>query len=235
MNHSRLAWRLLRREWAAGELRLLVAALVVAVAAVSSVAWLAERVGGAGTGRVAELLAADRVVRSSDAIPESWVKAAQEQGLRTVRTHEFPSVVLAGDRDRLAAVKSVEAGYPLRGEVEIRDAQGQVMTGQLVPPPGEAWLERRLAAQLDIVPGDRVLLGAIELTFSAELLFEPDRGGLMSGFAPRLLFNHADLEATQLIQPASRVRYGLLLVGEDSDLRDFRRWLETRDDAAFEW
>lgn len=235
MSYAGLGWRLLRREWAAGELRLLVAALVVAVAAVSSVAWLAERVGAAGTGRVAELLAADRVLRSDDAIPEAWVEEARARGLSVVRTHEFPSVVLAGERDQLASVKAVEDGYPLRGEVEVHDPQDGTMSGQLVPPPGEAWLERRLAAQLDIAPGEQLTLGVIDLTFSAELVFEPDRGGPFGGFAPRLMFNHADLEATQLVQPASRVQYALLLAGPESALDDYRNWLEARSDSTLDW
>src|SRR5699024_1901561 len=93
-------------------------------AAVCAVSWLADRVAGASGARAAELLAADRVVQMHEAIPEDWIRQALELGLRTARTAEFPSVVLAGEQPQLVAVKAVEAPYPLRGSLQLQTAVG---------------------------------------------------------------------------------------------------------------
>ncbi|MDN5849013.1 MAG: ABC transporter permease, partial [Nitrococcus sp.] len=86
MNVLTHSLRLLWRDWRAGELRLLLLAVVVAVAAVTSVSWLADRVGAATTGQAADLLAADRLVRSSEPIPRAWLRLARDAGLATART-----------------------------------------------------------------------------------------------------------------------------------------------------
>lgn len=236
MNAARLGFRFLRRDWRAGELRLLAAALVIAVTAVSSVAWLAERVGTAGAGRAAELLAADRVLRASQPIPQHWLEQAQALGLATARTLEFPSVVLADERTQLVAVKAVEEGYPLRGAVRIGFAgERPEQIVRAVPAPGTVWLEPRLAAQLGVRIGDSLELGALTLRVSALLLLEPDRGGLFGGLAPRLMLNIADVPATQLVQPASRVRYALLLAGSEAALAQFHSWLLEQSGEPVDW
>ncbi|MCH8177932.1 MAG: ABC transporter permease, partial [Proteobacteria bacterium] len=40
--------------------------------------------------------------------------------------------------------------------------------------------------------------------------------------------NLADLEATELVVPGSRVRYRLLLAGEQSRVEEFSQWLKPR-------
>ncbi|MDZ7811144.1 MAG: hypothetical protein U5L11_15230 [Arhodomonas sp.] len=81
-----------------------------------------------------------------DAIPAEWERRAVDgHGLRTARTAEFPSVVVAGDRTQLVSVKAV-TGYPLRGELQVRDAlDGDEHattetpdTGSVGPPPAPA-------------------------------------------------------------------------------------------------
>lgn len=214
-----LSLRLLWRDWRAGELRLLLLAMVVAVAAVTSVTWLADRVGAATAARAADLLAADRLVRASEPIPEAWPRLAREAGLARARTTEFPSVVLVGDRTRLVAVKAVEAGYPLRGQLLVRDgpeAPERAATG--IPAPSTVWVEPRLLTLLGLSVGDTVRLGRAELRIVRLLTLEPDRGGFLFSLAPRVMMNRQDLAATDLIHPASRVRYELLLAGPEAAL-----------------
>ena len=59
MNTPRLALRMLGRDWRAGELTVLVAALVLAVASVGTVAFFADRVKTALTRQANLLLGAD--------------------------------------------------------------------------------------------------------------------------------------------------------------------------------
>src|SRR5690625_2015133 len=145
MKQARLGWRLLTRDWRAGELQLLAAAVVIAVAAVCAVTWLADRVATASGSRAAELLAADRVVQSTEEIPAEWLREARDLGLTTARSAEFPSVVLANDKPQLVAVKAVESPYPLRGVLQLQTGLGApAQAVQAVPKQQKAWIEPRL-------------------------------------------------------------------------------------------
>jgi putative ABC transport system permease protein len=114
-----LAWKLLVRDWRAGELTVLAAALLVAVAAMTGVAFLTDRVGQAVEMRAAESLAADLRLASTSPPGEGYEALAAQRGMRTARIAGTPSVVFAGKAmqkdNTLAAVRAVSAGYPLRG------------------------------------------------------------------------------------------------------------------------
>ncbi|MEX0374642.1 ABC transporter permease [Spiribacter pallidus] len=209
-----LALKLLYRDWRGGELRLLALAVVIAVAAVTGVAWLADRVAGATEARAADLLAADRAVESTEPIPAEWIQRATAQGLETARTAVFPTVVLTESANRLVSAKAVSPGYPLRGELRIqRQPGGPEQRAPQGPAPGTAWVESRLLGLLDLAVGEILTLGARELRVAAILSFEPDRGQGFGNLAPRVMFNQADLAATELLGPGSRVRHKLLLAG----------------------
>src|SRR5690606_35106488 len=64
--------------------------------------------------------------------------------------------------------------------------------------------------------------------FPYTTLFRSDRAGDFYSLTPRVLMNLGDLPATRVIQPGSRVRYRLLVSGEEADLQRLRSWLEPR-------
>ena len=215
MNPFRYALKLLLRDWRAGELRLLALALILAVTAITAVAWLADRVTVATEGRAAELLGGDRALVSDRPIPDALRDGATEAGLATAGSLEFPSVVLLDDRTQLAAIKAVTASYPLRGAMQIGDDPGdRRRAADGIPPRGEVWVEPRLLIQLDAEVGDRIELGAERFRVTRVLFLEPARGGGFQNLAPRLLMNMEDVAATELVQEASRVRHRLLVAGE---------------------
>ncbi|MGD8708962.1 MAG: hypothetical protein PVF40_01130 [Ectothiorhodospiraceae bacterium] len=217
-----LSLRYLWRDWRGGELRLLAFAVVVAVAAVTSVSWLAERVGAATAARAADLLAADRAVESPRAIPEPWLEQAREGGLETARTVEFPSVLVRGERTQLVSVKGVTRRYPLRGELRVRtDRNSPERLTREVPAPGTVWVEPRLLTLLNLDVGETISLGRSEFRIARLLTLEPDRSGVFTSLAPRVMMNFADLNATGLLGPGSRVRYKLLLAGGEENLKRF--------------
>ena len=227
MRTAALAFRLLRRDWRSGELRLLMLAVVLAVTAVTAVSWLADRVGRASEQQAAQLLAADRAVDYDQPIPDQWLAQAHSAGLKTARLMTFPSVVLVGEKVQLVSVKAATSGYPLKGFLEVgRGLQGPGTKVRAIPAPGTVWVEPRLLIQLDLKPGDSIKLGAKRFTIAKALLLEPDRGGGFVSLAPRVLMNAADVPATQLVQPASRVRYRLLLAGPGAALDRFQAWIE---------
>jgi putative ABC transport system permease protein len=225
----RLGARLLSRDWRAGELTVLATALLIAVTAMTGVAFLTDRVGQAVELRAAESLAADLRLRSTRPIGDDYAALAAENGLRSARVTSMPSVVFAGEANTLAAVRAVTDGYPLRGQLKVSDRLLEPATvTDAVPPPGEAWASPRLMARLGVDAGTRIEVGAAELTLGRVLDFRPDEGWSFIDLAPTLLINHADLAATELIQPGSRVNYRMLFAGGRGEVDRFKSLVEER-------
>nr|WP_294867373.1 FtsX-like permease family protein [uncultured Pseudogulbenkiania sp.] len=221
-----LAWRFTRRELVAGELTVLGLALLVAVAAMSSVAFFSDRVERALTDHASQLLAADLVLNSPEPAPAAIRAEAQRRGLTQAENISFPSMVFANGQAALATYKAVTDRYPLRGEVSVRLAEGGVRSGALHPLPGTAWADARLISRLKLKLGDALEVGNTRLTLTGEILREPDGTLDLYNFVPRLMFNRADLAATGLVQPGSRLRWRLMLAGDSAAVAGFRVWLE---------
>lgn len=217
----RESWAWFRRDLRNGELTLLLLALILAVAATTSLRFFSSGVEKRLQQEAARLMAADLVIRSSRPIPETFSAQAQAQHLDTVRTLEFSSVLVHGDEFQLASVKAVSDGYPLRGELRVRDGVNErSATG--IPAPDTIWLDARLMTLLRIAVGDSVQLGETALRVAAVLVYEPDQGGF-SGFSPRALMNQADVAAAQVVQPGSRLRYRLMLRGDEASIAAFKK------------
>jgi putative ABC transport system permease protein len=208
-----IAWRQLLRDWRAGELRLLMLAVALAVAALCAVAFLSDRLDQGLRRDAAQLLGGDAVVASDQPTPQPIVDLAAELKLTTVRSASFPSMARAdeaqGGESRLVSVKAVSGGYPLRGRIVLRDG----LPGQgSAPAAGEAWADPAVADGLGLKLGDTLLLGDGRLKLAGLIETEPDRGAGFINFAPRVMLTEADLAATHLVQPASRITYRLALV-----------------------
>ncbi|MEO6959453.1 MAG: ABC transporter permease, partial [Burkholderiaceae bacterium] len=111
--------RALRRDWRSGELRLLMLALIVAVAAVTSVGFLADRVARALERNSAQMLGGDLVLQADEPIPASFLDHALALGLDATQTRQFPSMVSSATQTQLASLKAVSPGYPLRGALRV--------------------------------------------------------------------------------------------------------------------
>ena len=223
MRLASLSLALLKRDWRAGELRLLGLALVIAVASLTSVNFFTDRLTRVTELQATELLAADLVIGSAEPFEQDVIRRAAELGLDAALTVSFRSVIMRGENLELSEVKAVQPGYPLRGRLLVAN---ELFAGEYraaaVPRQGTVWLDPRLFQLLDAVPGDRVNLGTSTLVAARVLTYEPDRGADMFNIAPRLLMNLADLEATGLAAPGSRATYRLLLAGADAAIREFR-------------
>ncbi len=219
--------RMLRRDARAGELRLLFAALAVAVAALTAVGFFTDRVRQALERQANQLLGADLLLVADHPWPMRVHETALADGLRLAETRTFPSMVTSGDggerRAQLVEVKAVSSGYPLRGQLRITQLGGMPDTPAAgIPTLGSVWIDERLAAMLNSGVGGEIQVGVRRLRVTAILTFEPDRGVNFFSVAPRLLMNLADLDSTALIQPGSRVGYRLLLAGEPRQVKDWR-------------
>ncbi|MDS4031638.1 MAG: FtsX-like permease family protein [Candidatus Contendobacter sp.] len=225
----RMALRALRRDWQSGELRVLAVALLIAVASVAAVGFFTDRIQLAMERKASELLGADSVIAAPNPIQPGLAEEARRRGLQTAETLGFRSVVLAGETTQLTEVKAVGPGYPLRGTLQTSDAPfAPPRAATAIPSPGQVWLDERLMQTLNLQVGDRLELGARVFRVEQVLAYEPDRAGDLFSIAPRLLMNLADIPATRLVQPGSRVEYRLLLAGEPAALDAFKTWAQPR-------
>lgn len=234
--HWRVSLKLLWRDWKGGELTLLAAALVVAVTTVATISIFVDRLQQALVAESSAFLAADRVVRGSRPVPDEWLQQARAQELQTARTLTFSSMVFAGDRNQLVSVKAVTDGYPLRGTLEVADeAFVEGTSTDELPAPGNVWIDGRLLPSLDVSLGDTVAVGDSELRVDRVITSEPDRGGSLFDMGPRLLMRMADVEATGVVQPGSRLSHALLLAGPEDQLQAFRAQLGDALEPHFDW
>jgi putative ABC transport system permease protein len=230
MNTLRLTFRMLLRDLRAGELTVLVLALVLAVTALTSVGFLADRVERSVEREAHQLLGGDLLLTADHPWPADFRTAAERQGLRLAESVNFVSMVASAAENggvQLAEIKAVSDGYPLRGALRIapRLNVGDDVTAT-IPAPGTVWPDERLATGLGVDSAARLQLGELETTVAAIVTLEPDRGINPFALAPRLIINLADLPATELIQAGSRARWHLHVAGDAPAVAEFRQWAQ---------
>ncbi len=223
-----LALRTLMREWRSGELGVLVLAITVAVAALTGVGFLVNRIGLAVDNQAGEVLAADLRLESGQSMDDKALDEARRRGLDVARSTGLFSVVFNGDTNQLTSLRAVSEKYPLRGRVMLSDEPfGAPQPSNGIPALGEVWPDSRLAAALGASVGTELNIGNRTFRVSRILITRPDQGATFLELAPSLIMNEGDLESTQLIQPGSRLRRAQLFAGPRDDIASFKTWLET--------
>ncbi|MCO4089384.1 MAG: ABC transporter permease [Limnohabitans sp.] len=249
MHGLKLGGRQLWRDLRAGELRLLMLSVALAVAALTAIGFLADRMQSGLWRDARQLLGGDAVVVSDQRTPAGFVRQAQEAGLALNTNVSFPTMARAmkplepgaAPATRLVALKAVQPGYPLRGRLDISvpaeaspppattlTRQNQSVAG--VPPLGEVWVDAALLEALDVQVGQMLGLGDRSLRIGATITREPDRGGGFMTFAPRVMMNMSDLGSTGLLQPASRVSWRMAVAGDTAAVARFLSWAQTEAD-----
>jgi len=225
----RFALRNLRRDLKSGELAVLLLALLVAVASLTAVGFFTDRIGRAVEQQSGEVLAADLRLESARPIDADYDEAARRRGLRVARILSMPSVVFHGEASSLVALRAVGDGYPLRGRLKIADEPfGPSRATEAIPGPGEAWADSRLLARLGVPVGATLTVGAHDVKVTQVLDYRPDQGAGFGDLSATLMINLADVPATGLIQPGSRVSRAVLFAGDARDVRAFREDVQKR-------
>lgn len=227
MRRWRMVLKLLGRDSRSGELTLLVLALLIAVSSSTAISLFADRLQRTMAEQAAEFLAGDLVLTGAAPIDAGWLAQADGLGLQHSQTSEFLSMLLENDEMLLAAVKSVSDDYPLRGQLKTSD--GDLLNEIIVqhgPEPGTAWVDKWVLSALKLKLGDVLTVGEKTLTIARVLSYEPDKRSDFYSFSPRVMINQADLQATAVIQPGSRVRYGVQFRGEETALANLKNALK---------
>ena len=224
MTRFKLALRLLKRDGRSGELTLLVLALLVAVAGATTISLFSDRLQRTLSIQAGEFLAGDLVIAAPEPIAPDWLKQEGALELAQSQTIEFSSVLLENEQMLLASIKAVSQGYPLRGLLKTQQtdsiAEEQCAQG---PEPGTAWVEKRVLSALKLSLGDMLTVGEKSIRIARLLNYEPDKRGDFYSFSPRVMINQADLQATGVIQPGSRVRYFYQFAGNETQLAAFKQ------------
>ncbi|WP_313104062.1 ABC transporter permease [Stutzerimonas nitrititolerans] len=218
-----LALRQLLRDARAGELHVLFFALLIAVAASTSIGYFGARLNDAMLLRATEFLGADLVLNGSEPATPAQIEAGKHLQLEHAQVVEFSSVIATDDDLQLSSIKAASDSYPLRGQLRSAAAPYQAEEPGPGPQPGEAWAEARLFASLNLNIGDIIEVGSKPLRLTRVLTYEPDRIGDFYSLTPRVLMHLDDLAATGVVQPGSRVRYRELWRGPAADLERYRQ------------
>ncbi len=226
MNLLRLSLNLLRRDWRAGEWRVLLLALVLAVGSLATVGLFADRVRQALQQQAQSLIGADLRITSTRPFPFDYRKSAEARGLQAVQSRTFPSMVSGRKQVLLSEIQAVEAGYPLRGKIEIDD--DNVHVAKAIPMRGTVWVDERLLRRLDMRVGDEVGIGARRFRVAARIVKDIDQSIGFASFAPRVLMNDADLASTGLLQEGSRISYRLMIAGDAVQVKVLRMALQEK-------
>ncbi len=144
-----------RRDWLAGELYLLLFALVLAVAALTSVGFMADRMRLGLERDARQMIASDVLLVADQPFDGAFAQRAQAAGLAVAQTVTFPSMATANGKapaggdapSQLAALKAVTDGYPLRGKLRVASAAGAPdAPAEGIPAPGTIWVDEALLA-----------------------------------------------------------------------------------------
>ncbi|MGV7209002.1 ABC transporter permease [Oxalobacteraceae bacterium A2-2] len=235
------ALRMTARDWRAGQLRFLLVALTVAVAALSATGFFIDRLRSGLERDAHQLLGADVVISADLPVRAEWRAEALRRGLAVTDTVTFPSMASAGQgeqsQSQLAAIKAVGPGYPLRGQLKtttdpVQAEQSQGQPAGDIPARGTVWADPGLLGAIHTRVGGTIRLGERSFTVARLIASEPDKGASFMNFAPRVMLALDDLPSTNLIQPGSRVGYRLLAAAPTAAQAPraaaFEQWLQAQ-------
>ena len=224
-----IAWRIFKRDWRRKDLMILLFSMAVAMASISVIYLVIDRIESATEREVADVLGADVVVTSSREIPEAWLTLADDLNLTKATSVEFSSVLFANEKLQLSSIKAVSDGYPLKGRLEISDEPYQATRSvNSKPPKGKLWLEPRLYSVLKLNKGSLVEVGYTDLEVDGAIMLQPGQGSTLFNIAPTAIINFDDLDATKIIQPGSRVNFRYLFTGSDEALKKFTETIKPK-------
>jgi putative ABC transport system permease protein len=238
MSSWSFAVKSLLRDLRAGELSVLLTAIIVAVAAMTAVGFFTDRVGRAIKMQAGAVLAADVVVSSPTPIEPSFLGDAAAAGLATAESMSFLTMVLPVDENNesnaLTMITAVTDGYPLRGELLVADIMfGETSPAAGVPEPGTAWAEPGLLGRMNVDVGDGVLVGERTLKITRVLEYQPNQmTGGMTQLAPGMMVNLSDVPSFNVIRPGSRATYRELFAGPEAPMQAFRSQIDASKSDA---
>ncbi|AOE49398.1 ABC transporter permease [Kangiella sediminilitoris] len=231
----RMAMRTFRRDWKAGEVKVLLFALMIAVMAMVAIGSITDRVHRAMGEQSSEFLGADYTFESPRPVEQTWIERGLENGLEITRSQSFATVLSKGDNFQLVSVRALAGKYPLKGTIEIADkpfSQGVVQQSQ--PEKGTIWVEPRILGVLGIEVGDTIDFGAIQLTVDGVIVAAPGQASEVFNVAPKVLINESDVAPANIVQAGSRIEHMLFIAGQPEQREPYIQWLKEQKNPSQE-
>lgn len=203
----RMAWRETRAAWR--HFVYFFVCIALGVAALVGVGLFGANLDRAIQREARSLMAADVELRTNRALTpegEFVLESLDNRGIARMRLSELVAMAAAPSGTQLVELKAVEAGYPFYGKLR---SEPENALATLLGPGGEFFtlVQEALLIRLNLSVGDAIKIGRTEFRIAGVLKKEPDRAAGAFSFGPRVLISRRGLDATQLIQPGSRVTH----------------------------
>ena len=201
----RMAWRDSRRSRA--RLLLFMASIILGIAALVGINSFGDNLARSVAEQARELLGADLVLSANHPFDAALEPTLNKLGAARQAEMAFASLVQfrPGRGVRLAQVRAREGGF-YYGEWQVQPQAAAARFGQPNTPPG-ALVEEALLAQFGVKIGDSVQVGRVVLPIVGRVLKTPGQSGVSAAVAPAVFIPLAQVAATGLVQPGSRVQY----------------------------
>ena len=170
-----LSVKLFIREVRSGYLTSMLVSLILAITIVSGISLFTDRLEKALSSETEEFLGGNLKFESNQNKVSPLLDKLELQNTNTMEMVLFASVIFSEKEMQLSSIKSVDKAYPLIGELELRNKDGEYATKKS-PETGTVWMDERLQNLLKIDYGDEVFIGDSTFIFTDTILYEPDRG-----------------------------------------------------------
>lgn len=205
--------------------RIFLACLALGVAAIAGVGSVRSAIQAGLEDQGAILLGGDAMAeftyRFATDDERAWMDSTAEAVSEVTDFRSMATVTRDGDTDRgLTQVKSVDAAYPLMGEITLDPA---IPLATALADNG-AVMAPILADRLGLKTGDSFRLGTQDFTLRATILSEPDDAGDGFGLGPRTIVRTQALAGSGLLAEGSlfETEYRMRLP-EGADLDSVKR------------
>lgn len=188
-----------------GDWLLLILAVMISSASITTVELLAKTVKYSMLAQAAENLGADLVVKSSRPIDSQWLEKAKAINLNIAQSQSLITMAMSGDKFQLVQLKAVSKNYPLKGDKYKLDQQ--------------ILIEPALNPLLNLTESSEILLGTLAFKIAGQ--FQPKSLSIAASFAKQILMPLTLLEKTGLKGVGSRVTYNLYVAGKQRDIVSF--------------
>lgn len=236
-----IALRWMRREsrGARGRMLYFTACLAVGVAAIVGVAALSQAIENGFRESSREILGADVSVDARRLLPPQLDEiAARHSGVERTDVLETASMVSAlgpdgrARRNVLAQVHALTGRYPLYGDLVTEPAGGVAHLAA-----DTALVPADLLRDLELEPGDEILIAGTPFRVAAAILRGPPQFGFSSMLGPRLFVSGEGLKRAPLLFVGSRVRHrALFALGDGAtpgDVKALAADFASIEDAAY--
>lgn len=199
----KMAWRDSRRN--RGRLLLFISSIVLGIAALVAINSFSENLQRDIDKEAKTLLGADLVLSGNQPAKDSVTAIFDDLNLSPSTNISFVSMVLfpQKDKSRLAVINALEGGFPFYGNLNTEP----LTAGRDFQKGPTALIDKSLMTQFGVANGDTVKIGEVKFTVAGKLNALPGQAQITSSIAPTIYIPQQYLEATQLIQPGSRLEY----------------------------